>query len=208
VRKALSGVARMSRRIHGHEWEARYGRDRIIKCLLGSRAKPITDAGLHELTTWGALSNCSPDFVSDLFDQLARQGLLQITDGDYPLLQLTDYGSRVMFGEILPELAWPNPDGGLVKDLDSGEVIGVLDDALYRTLVHKRNELARARNNAPAYSIFPNTVLKQLATRKPATEAEAMTIKGIGPAKAKSILPTFLKLIASHEAAGGRFHLD
>jgi ATP-dependent DNA helicase RecQ len=207
VRKALSGLARMSRRIHGHEWEARYGRDRVIKCLLGSKAKTIVDAGLHELTTWGALANYSPEFVSDLFDQFARQGLVQVTDGDYPLLQLTDYGSRVMFGELLPEIAWPNPGGGLVKDLSSGLVIGVLDEVLYRALVHKRNELARARNNAPAYSIFPNTVLQQLATLKPTTEAAAMSIKGIGPAKAKSLLPTFLAIIARHEAAGGSFRL-
>ena len=54
VQKALSGVARMSRRGGKHRWIARFGRARIIKCLLGSREKSIVQAGLDELPTWGS----------------------------------------------------------------------------------------------------------------------------------------------------------
>jgi len=209
VKKALSGVARMSNRIKGHQWQPRFGRDRIIKCLMGSKSKTIVDAGLQDLTTWGALADFKQGFLTELFEDMARQGLIQITEGDYPLLQITEYGSRVMFGEILPELAWPgdsipsDPDD-FVRDEQPLD----MDENLYKELVRKRNELARVRNNAPAYTIFPNTVLKQLATQKPLNAEEAMTIKGIGPAKARTLLPTFLKLIANHESANGSFRLS
>ena len=209
VKKALSGVARMSSRVAGHQWQPRFGRDRIIKCLLGSKSKVITDAGLNELTTWGALADCSQNFLAELFDDMARQGLVETTDGDYPLLRITDYGSRVMFGEILPDMAWPGESFQAdPEDLTTDESPLDMDEALYKELVRKRNELARVRNNAPAYTIFPNTVLKKLATQKPLNAEEAMSIKGIGPAKARTLLPTFIRLIANHEAANGSFRLS
>lgn len=194
VQKALSGVARMSHRLTEHRWQPKFGKDRIIKCLVGSKAKGVVDAGLHELTTWGALKAEGTEFVQLLFNAMEREGLVEFTEGDYPLVQLTEYGSQVMFGAISPQLQWPV----LEKTSDSMIDEGLVDDDLYKTMIRKRNELARVRNNAPAYTIFPNTVLQKLAAMKPKTADEAMQIKGIGPAKAKSILPTFLKLIADH----------
>jgi ATP-dependent DNA helicase RecQ len=205
LKKALSGIARMSIRESGHNWQARYGRDRIIKCLVGSKAKTIIDAELHELTTWGALKNYGQGFVSQLFDSMSRQGMIEVTEGEYPLLQLTEYGSKVMFGEIVPELAWPSETSESSDPSPNEFTSG--DDRLYKLLIKKRNELARVRNNAPGYTIFPNTVLQKLAAQKPATAEEAMTIKGIGPAKAKTILPAFLRIIANYEAASDSIDL-
>lgn len=195
LQKALSGIARMSYRQGKHFWEAKFGRDRIIKCLLGSKAKPILQAGLDKLPTWGILKAHSSNFVSDLFDAMAQQGLIETTDGDFPMVQITEYGSRVMFGEESSELAWPDVT---VESASSAEGDPVYEEDLFKALVSKRNELRRQRGNVPAYTIFPNLVLKKLAASKPATAEEAMEIKGIGPAKAESILPQFLEIIRSH----------
>lgn len=193
LKKALSGVARMSLRHTKHEWIARFGRDRIIKCLMGSKAKSIVQADLDKLPTWGILKAHSADFVSELFDAMAQQGMVETTDGEYPMLQLTDFGSRVMFGEADTDLAWPSV---LIAAAPSvGEDDMDYDESLFKALVAKRNQLRRQRGNVPAYTIFPNLVLKQLAALKPTTVEEAMTIKGIGPAKAESILPLFLEII-------------
>lgn len=193
LKKALSGVARMSQRHTKHEWIARFGRDRIIKCLMGSKAKSIVQADLDKLPTWGILKAHSADFVSELFDAMAQQGLVETTDGEYPLLQLTDFGSQVMFGEADTDLAWPSVLIATAPFV--GEDDMDYDESLFQALVAKRNQLRRQRGNVPAYTIFPNLVLKQLAVLKPATVEEAMTIKGIGPAKAESILPLFLEII-------------
>ncbi len=193
VQKALSGVARMSRRHGKHQWIARFGRDRIIKCLLGSKAKSILQAELDQLPTWGILNAHTPRFVSELFDAMAQQGLIEITDGDYPLVQLTELGSRVMFGEETTELAWPEATLESLATVADEEPY--YEEDLYKKLVAKRNELRRQKGNVPAYTIFPNTVLKKLASQKPANSDEAMEIKGIGPAKAETILPAFLEII-------------
>ena len=194
VQKALSGIARMSHRRGKRQWIARFGRDRIIKCLLGSRAKPVVQAGLDKLPTWGILNTHSQGFVSELFDAMNQQGLFEITAGDYPLVQLTEFGSKVMFGEEKPELAWPEVE--LLSPVKGDEDEPSYEEDLYQKLVAKRNQLRKERGNVPSYTIFPNTVLKKLASLKPASAEEAMTIKGIGPTKARTILPAFLKIIA------------
>ena len=178
-------------------WEAKFGRDRIIKCLLGSKAKSILQAGLDQLPTWGILKAHTSGFVSDLFDAMAQQGLIETTDGDYPMVQLTEFGSGVMFGEESTELAWPAVK---LEDVTTGNAEDIdYEEDLFKALVSKRNELRRQRGNVPAYTIFPNLVLKKLAALKPATTEEAMEIKGIGPAKADTILPHFLEIIQAHE---------
>jgi ATP-dependent DNA helicase RecQ len=198
LKKALSGVARMSQRHTKHEWIARFGRDRIIKCLIGSKAKTIVQADLDKLPTWGILKVHSTEFVSELFDAMAQQGLVETNDGEYPLLQLTEFGSRVMFGEVDTELAWPSVLLAAAQTDSDQEAIDY-EESLFQALVSKRNELRRQRGNVPAYTIFPNLVLKKLAALKPKTAEEAMMIKGIGPAKAETILPVFLDIVARHE---------
>ena len=196
LKKALSGVARMSKRLGKHEWMARFGRDRVIKCLLGSKAKTILQAELDKLPTWGILQAHTSDFVSELFDAMAQEGLIETTDGEYPMVQLTQFGSQVMFGEAATELAWPEVKLESLASVAEEEIN--YEQALFQALVAKRNELRRQRGNVPAYAIFPNLVLKKLASLKPRTAEEAMEIKGIGPAKAETILPAFLEIIETN----------
>ncbi len=195
LRKALSGVARMSTRRARHEWEAKFGRDRIIKCLVGSKAKTILAANLDKLSTWGLLKDHTAVFVGDLFDAMLQQGLVQVTDGEYPLLQLTTMGSQVMLEESTSELAWPEIPTGMADDDDFH-----FETGLYDLLLKKRNEIRSKKGNVPAYTIFPNLVLKKLAAQKPSNAEEAMTIKGIGQAKADTILPEFLEIIENYDA--------
>lgn len=192
VKKALSGVARMSVRQSRHRWQARFGRDRVIKCLTGSQAKTITEPGLDQLSTYGILKDHGTSFVGKLLDELENSGYLTVTEGEYPLLELTESGSKVMMGEATPRLVWPENESAALPAAEP-------DDDLYEELVKLRNDMRRKRGNPPAYTIFPNTVLQQMAALKPTNAEEAMTIKGIGPQKARSILPAFLKLIVQHE---------
>ena len=55
-----------------------------------------------------------------------------------------------------------------------------------------------AATGKPAYTVFPNFVLVELANLKPHDEREAIRIRGIGPAKLKTVLPPFLKVIKEH----------
>lgn len=199
VRKALSGIARMSQRISRHQWQARYGRTRIIQCLAGRATAKLTEAGLEQLSTFGILSNWHSKHIGLLLDAMEQAALLQTEHAEYPLLGLTELGSQVMYEETVVPLEWPQLDSTDTttpsrKRKSASANIDSADEDLYKKLVALRNQMRQARGT-PAYTIFPNTVLQQLATHKPATAEAAMQIKGIGPVKAASILPEFLKLI-------------
>ena len=65
---------------------------------------------------------------------------------------------------------------------------------LFRRLQHLRKRLAEQKS-LPPYLIFPDSVLHELAERKPLTLEDAVDIKGIGKHKIRTWLPFFLKEI-------------
>ena len=204
VRKALSGVARMSHKIGSDEWVPRFGKRKIIQCLLGSRETSILNSGLDQLSTYGILKVEGRAYVDALFKSLERAELVKVTvESDYPLLKLTTKGARVMRGVEKLDLELPLRTAGAIRKKKSdpesssrseGSGTAILDQHLYGLLVGLRARMA-ARAGKPAFTVFPNSVLVELANKKPQDEEAALEIKGIGPAKVKSILPEFLKTI-------------
>jgi ATP-dependent DNA helicase RecQ len=205
VQKALSGVARMSRHLGSDEWAPRFGKRKIIQCLLGSQSAAIRDSGLDELSTHGILKSEGSGYVDALFECLERAGLVQtVVEGNYPLLQLMPAGARVMRGAERIDLELPERTAGALTQRSgssttaikrkSHELGGILDRHLYGLLVGHRAKMA-AKTGKPAFTVFANSVLVELANQKPQTEQEARDIKGIGPAKLKSVLPEFLEVI-------------
>jgi ATP-dependent DNA helicase RecQ len=196
----------MSTRRSADEWTPRFGKRKIIQCLLGSQSAPILDTGLDALSTYGILKREGSAFVDALFESFEQAGLVQVvTEDGFPLLQLTELGSQVMRGAATPALAVPDRTAGsagkatAAKKLKKGQTPeGIKDEDLYKKLATKRSEMAAA-SGKPAYTVFPNFVLVELANQKPASEQEAIKIRGIGPAKLKTVLPPFLEVIAAHQ---------
>ena len=201
VQKALSGVARMSRRLGPDDWMPRFGKRKIIQCLMGSQSAAIRDSGLDQLSTHGILKREGSAYVESLFECLEGAGLLQVeVDGNYPLLKLTATGARVMQGVDTIDLELPERTAGTFSQKSTnppsstpknGTPGGILDRHLYGILVGLRAKMA-AQTGKPAFTVFSNSVLLELANKKPRTEQDALEIKGIGPAKVKSVLPQFL----------------
>lgn len=205
VKKALSGVARMSWRRDG-AWTARFGRGKIMQMLLGSRGKEILEAGLDQLSTYGLLKAEGSAYLNELLRELENEGLVVVEMGDYPLLTLTQEGDEVMRGRRECRLVWPKRlSGAGQKSSRRGGADGPVswplqaeDQPLYEALKEKRNEMA-TEASVPAYTIFPNLTLRALVTAKPLAIAEATELPGIGKYKARRYLPPFLSLIQEFE---------
>lgn len=214
VKKALSGVARMSDRIGPRVFRPRYGRRRIMQCLLGSKAADFQDSQLAQLTTYGLLKNEGRRYVTALFTQLEKHGLVEVLDGDMPLLGLTSLGVRVLFGEeeVRMELPPRGPNQTAEEEEEEkaparktkpGKKTSAApeltltgkapDDELLEKLKAKRLQLAIIRK-VPPYTIFHNKVLEALALHKPASKEAAMLLPGIGEGNAKHLGP-FLEII-------------
>ncbi len=103
IKKALSGIVRLSRRIGGRKWEPRFGREKILKSLCGGRDSKMSALGLDKLSTYGILKEYGKKYVSELLDALEESGLAStFIEGEYPLFGISDAGVEVLFGGNLP----------------------------------------------------------------------------------------------------------
>lgn len=180
IQKALSCVARVN---------GRFGRGRVAQALVGSRSKDVLDAGLDRLTTYGLLREQGEDYVWSLLDTLIRAGCIEVSAGQYPTLTLTSLGREVMLRTkaiplSLPDLTQRKATSTAKKATKKAESTGY-DAAVFNALRDWRREKAAKLGNIPAYIIYPDRTLEELARVKPQSEAELLEVKGIGPAKAR-----------------------
>ena len=80
------------------------------------------------------------------------------------------------------------------------EVAGVASASLFDRLRVLRKRIADEQG-VPAYIVFGDATLRELAARRPRSEAELLDITGIGPAKAARYGQRFLRLIAAADDA-------
>jgi ATP-dependent DNA helicase RecQ len=190
VRKALSGVARMSHRT-ANGWEPKFGRGRIVQMLAGSKSQEIISARLDQLTTYGILREKGAGYLNGLMRSLADAGLVVTVTGEFPLLTLTPLGDKVMRGEAKFQLVWPDPEAGRkeVALKDHG-----FEGQLYTILRDIREKIAK-REDVPSYVVFGNKTLEALARYQPINAEEALHVPGIGAAKVQRYAKPFLEAI-------------
>jgi len=198
LRKLLSGVARTCRRNNG-EWQGGFGRQRIVQMLTGSRAEPVLKAGMDQLSTYGILKAEGVNFVSDLLLAAEKEGLIETSSGEYPVMRPTAAGERVMKEGGKVTMLWPSVPGASAKDPDANGNTPVEHsvkdaDPLFIKLKDTRLRLA-AENGLPAFRIFNNATLKEMAALRPTSLEDFHQIKGVGPAKAELYAADFLAAI-------------
>ncbi len=200
--KALSGVARASRRLADGSWEAIYGRSKIIKMLKGSKSE-LMHSGLTRLSTYGILSDLSEDQLRGLFNAMQQMGYLLRGGGELPLVTLSAAGDAVMRSQQPARLAMGWLEGRRERSRRARAAEAALSSALAdKELLGHLRELRRdlgAEFNLPLYRIMANATLEEFARRKPLTVEAAMQIKGVGPWIRENYLQAFLDLIATYE---------
>lgn len=206
LRQVLSGIARMATKQADGSWEGRFGKGRIIQMLVGSKSKEIIDAGLDKLTTYGLLKRIGTNALHPLFGELEKQGLIETSTGEYPLVSLTIKGNEVMRSGGNLRMMWPStapaasqptkPGTQLTAAEVSTHELG-FDDALFEKLKKHRNAIAQSEG-VPAYVVFSNQTLEFLTRLKPKSVEAALKIRGVGEKKAVTYLPEFIQVILKH----------
>jgi ATP-dependent DNA helicase RecQ len=209
LRQALSGIARMSIRRADGTWEGRFGKGRIIQMLVGSKSKEVIDAGLDQLSTYGLLRGIGTQALHPLFAEMEKQGLIETSGGEFPLVTLTAKGSQIMKSGANVRMRWPSVKPKVEQPLKAGlrgagdesssmatSELG-FDDALFEKLKRHRTAVAQAEG-VPSYVIFSNQTLEFLTRLKPKTVEAGLKIRGIGEKKARDYLPDFIRIIAKH----------
>ena len=178
AQKLLSAVLRLDRERH-----QKFGAGQVIDILLGKKTPRVTQFGHDGLTVFGAGAELRESEWRGVVRQLLAQSLLAV-EGDYGTLVLTDSSAQVLSRQrrVLlrrePERAAPaaKPRRAAPVDLPGGAV------PVFERLRAWRATAAKEQA-VPAYVIFHDATLRQIATEAPSTLAELSTVNGVGENK-------------------------
>jgi len=184
--KILSSVVRQ---------EQRFGADYTVKVLRGSSEQRILDNRHDQLSTYGLLADADVRAVRGWVEQLVAQGFLAKV-GEYNVLIVTESGRQLLTGEVTPRLLKPSRAARARKSRAHDDSWEGVDRELFERLRELRRELADEKS-VPAYVVFGDASLRDMARQRPGTPAEFLEVHGVGQKKAADYGEVFLAAIGS-----------
>ncbi|MGH7868436.1 MAG: HRDC domain-containing protein, partial [Candidatus Dormibacteraceae bacterium] len=154
---------------------------------------------------YGALGEWPQPRIRELLAELLGTGLIKQSPSKYPTLMISSIGREVIDGHRQPEIFLPNPPPkaeGLRQRASSGgsqnnEVS--FSNPLFNKLREWR--LAKAKEcEVPAFVIFPDRTLVEIAARRPPTVDALLAVPGVGPIKLERFGQEVLQLVEAFAA--------
>ncbi len=188
AQKALSCVYRTGQR---------FGAVHLIDVLRGSESERLQQFGHDKLSTYGIGKDLDAKSWRSVFRQLVATGLLEVDTEAFGGLRLTDASRAVLTGKQNVVLRKDSTDRKS-RERDRGPRTGVpvqaQDLPLFGALRDLRALLAREQS-VPAYVIFHDSTLRNIAEQRPDTLAALAKVGGIGGAKLERYGPQVLETI-------------
>lgn len=175
----------------------RYGKALVAKVLCGRKDERIRERGLDKLSGFGCLKAEGEGNVRLMIDELIADGVLEVTDGDYPLLRAGDRAREVLRGDepvhmsLLPRDAAPIAQRRVKQK-------PIVNKALFGRLSALRREIAQEQR-VPPFIIFTNATLRDMAEKQPHTRAAMLRVAGVGEGKMERYGDAFLREIERWE---------
>ena len=200
ARKALSCVYRF--RQHSG---IGYGAGHLIDVLRGKSTDKTKERGHEQLSTFGIGADLSEAQWRGVIRQLIAQGHLA-SEGEYNTLALTDSARAVLRGEVAIELREPRepsprargtrskPGSGSLKVPRAAATLDASGQARFSALKAWRSEVAR-EHNLPAYIVFNDATLSQMAAEAPDSLSALGGISGVGAKKLEAYGRAILRVI-------------
>jgi ATP-dependent DNA helicase RecQ len=174
----------------------RFGAGHVIDVLRGKLTEKVMSNRHQELSTFGIGEQISERRWRAVVRQLIALGHLR-TESEWSTLALTESSRAVLRGEVpvlIREPAKPEPKGP--KPSQATIALDGPATARFEALRTWRAEVARERS-LPAYVVFHDKTLADIARRQPATVAELGAISGVGQAKLTSYGADVLRVLAT-----------
>lgn len=181
AQKLLSTVLRLQR-----ERGQKFGAGQSIDILLGKTTEKVTQFRHHELSVFGIGADLREAEWRGVVRQLLAQGLLAV-EGDYGTLVLTDESGSVLRRERQvmmrrePERAARAPKARSSKAAPAAELPAEAAPLFERLRAWRAAAAKEA--GVPAYVVFHDATLRQIATQRPGSLAELSTVNGVGESK-------------------------
>ncbi|MCG5473181.1 DNA helicase RecQ [Micromonospora sp. LAH09] len=182
AQKLLSAVFRLDR-----ERNQRFGAGHCIDILLGKQTDKTSQYGHDSLTVFGIGSELSEAEWRGVVRQLLAEGLLAV-EGDYGTLALTDASADVLGRRRTVTMRRePEKPASSRSSKPRGSATVVVDltpaaASLFERLRGWRATTAKEQG-VPAYVIFHDATLRQIASDAPGSLAELSGVSGVGENK-------------------------
>ena len=188
ARMILSCVQRMSAKL-GYS----LGLTSVVRTLLGSRDKRLLQLGLDKLGSYGMLRKLGKDDLRAMTESLESQGYLE-TDPVHGGVSLTQKAQGVLFeGKTvsmrLPKAAASAPVSSPVGGEQSPDLLAMLKRLRWKIAMQE---------SVPAYIIFSNATLEDMARKAPTTLEAFAKVNGVGSVKVKRFGEVFVDAIADY----------
>ena len=195
AQKILSCVARAGER---------FGGEHIVDILLGANTERIRRWGHEQLSTYGLMKGTDRKTLTNMLYQLIDEGLLERTTDERPVLRLNDASREVLRGNRTVQLLQPKTKVKKTRyDEKSWESV---DTGLFEILRTLRRQLAEERR-VPAYVLFNDATLREMARTRPGTANALLGIRGVGERKLADLGERFLDddrdLLSGESVAAG-----
>jgi ATP-dependent DNA helicase RecQ len=208
AQKVLSTIVRLDR-----ERDQRFGAGQIIDILLGKKTPKVAQYQHHELKTFGIGTELREAEWRGVVRQLLAQGLLAVR-GEYQTIALTTSSGDVLRGQrqvmLRKDAALPKPSQAQSRDASgkartgdadaSPEALSPEDEAVFEKLRAWRGATAKDQS-VPAYVVFHDATLRQIAAVRPSTLAGLSEINGVGETKLAKYGEQILDLLTSGSAS-------
>ncbi len=193
ARKLLSAIARTGER---------FGAKHLIDVVLGNRTPNIAKYGHDALPTFGVGADMPADAWRSVLRQIYASGLVELDIVRHGRWSITPAGREVLFGRQTVTLRPPAKVGpeakGKRKSRKEVAPLAAADQPLLDRLKTLRTRLAKAMG-VPAFVIFPDRTLIDMASRRPVTLAEFAEVHGVGKAKLERFGAAFLAVLADRK---------
>ncbi|RJG05141.1 DNA helicase RecQ [Noviherbaspirillum cavernae] len=192
VQKLLSSIYRV---------DQRFGAGHVIDVLRGIDSDKVKQWRHDKLSTFGVGSDISEAEWRAILRQAIALGLVQIDHDAYGSLKLTEQARPVLRGEQKVQLrqyqkpARPKRQAVRAKGYVESE-LSATEQAVFEKLRWWRVETAR-KHNVPAYVIFHDATMREIAKLKPGSLDDLRNVSGVGEKKLETYGEEIVALIAA-----------
>ncbi|OWU80818.1 DNA helicase RecQ [Phaeobacter sp. 22II1-1F12B] len=191
VRKALSAILRTE------EW---FGAGHLIDILTGTETDKVLARRHDQLPTYGVGTEYDRRQWQAVFRQMMGHDLVRPDPERHGALRMTDTARPILRGEAEITLRKDVLSKSATRRPAARELVNEEDAPLLSALKAKRRALAE-NARVPAYVIFTDKTLIEMAETRPATLDQMAKISGVGAKKLESYGATFLEVITGASEA-------
>ena len=176
----------------------RFGAGHVVGVLRGGHGGRIIDLGHDRLPVYGTVRDVSANDLKDAIDQLVDIGLIERATDGLPVLSLTADGRK--FIKDHGSVTLVKRESSKATFVKPGPTLNY-DETLFEKLRQLRKEIAEELK-LPAFTVFHDSALRQMASEMPVSLSEFARIRGVGPTKLQRFGDRFVAAIVAYKTEG------